>query len=112
MYPTVLVQAPDGTLYGTTYYGGSHGDGNAYRLSPGGTFTNIVSCTLQNCLYPIDLVIGSDGNVYGISEGDKQGFGNSGQLCAVTPKFRTSLPSAPTGPFTARRKTAAARAAA
>jgi uncharacterized repeat protein (TIGR03803 family) len=53
-----------GLLYGTTYYGGSHGDGNAYRLSPGGTFTNIVSCTLHSCLYPIDLVIGADGNVY------------------------------------------------
>ena len=91
MYPTALVQAPDGTLYGTTYYGGSHGDGNAYRLSPGGTFTNIVSCTLQNCLYPIDLVIGPDGNVYGISEGDKQGFGNNGQLFAITPKFRTEV---------------------
>jgi hypothetical protein len=25
--------APDGTLYGTTYYGGSHEYGNAYRLS-------------------------------------------------------------------------------
>ncbi len=91
MYPTALVQAPDGTLYGTTYYGGSHGDGNAYRLSPGGTFTNIVSCTLHNCLYPIALVIGADGNVYGISEGDKQGFGNNGQLFAVTPKFRTEI---------------------
>lgn len=91
MYPTALVQAPDGTLYGTTYYGGSHGDGNAYRLSPGGTFTNIVSCTLKNCLYPIGLVLGADGNVYGISEGDKQGFGNSGQLFAVTPRFRTEV---------------------
>ena len=91
MYPTALVQAPDGTLYGTTYYGGSHGDGNAYRLSPGGTFTNIVSCTLRSCLYPIALVIGADGNVYGISEGDKQGFHNNGQLFAITPKFRTEV---------------------
>ena len=91
MYPTALVQAPDGTLYGTTYYGGSHGDGNAYRLSPGGKFTNIVSCTPQSCLYPIRLVIGADGNVYGISEGDKQGFGNNGQLFAITPKFHTEV---------------------
>jgi uncharacterized repeat protein (TIGR03803 family) len=91
MYPTALVQAPDGTLYGTTYYGGSHGDGNAYRLSPGGTFTNIVSCTLRSCLYPIALVIGADGNVYGISEGDKQGFHNNGQLFAITPEFRTEV---------------------
>ena len=91
MYPTALVQAPDGALYGTTYYGGSHGDGNAYRLSPAGTFTNIVSCTLRSCLYPIALVIGADGNVYGISEGDKQGFHNNGQLFAITPKFRTEV---------------------
>jgi uncharacterized repeat protein (TIGR03803 family) len=91
MYPTALVQAPDGTLYGTTYYGGSHGDGNAYKLSPGGTFTNIVSCTLHSCLYPIALVLAADGNVYGISEGDKQGFGNNGQLFAITPKFRTEV---------------------
>ena len=90
MYPTALVQAPDDPD-GTTYYGGSHGDGNAYRLSPGGKFTNIVSCTLQSCLYPIRLVIGADGNVYGISEGDKQGFGNNGQLFAITPKFHTEV---------------------
>jgi uncharacterized repeat protein (TIGR03803 family) len=91
MYPTALVQTPNGTLYGTTYYGGSHGYGNAYRLSPGGTFTNIVSCTLQSCLYPISLVVGADGNVYGISEGDKQGFSNNGQLFAITPRFRTEV---------------------
>ena len=91
MYPTSLVQTPDGTLYGTTYYGGSHGDGNAYRLSPDGTFTNIVSCTLKNCLYPIVLVVGAHGTVYGISEGDMQGFGNNGQLFAITPKFRTEV---------------------
>src|SRR5260370_39527736 len=74
MYPTALVQAPDGTLYGTTYYGGSHGDGNAFRLSPGGTFTNIVSCTLHSCRYPIRLVIGADGNDYRLSAGDNHGF--------------------------------------
>jgi uncharacterized repeat protein (TIGR03803 family) len=91
MYPTSLVQTPDGTLYGTTYYGGANGDGNAYRLSTSGTFTNIVSCTLKNCLYPIGLVIGADGNIYGISEGDEQDYNNNGELFAITPKFHTEV---------------------
>jgi uncharacterized repeat protein (TIGR03803 family) len=91
MYPTSLVQGPHGDLYGTTYYGGSHGDGNAYRLTTSGKFTNLVSCKLHGCLYPVGLAIGRHGNVYGFSEGDKRGFGNSGQVFAITPKFRTEV---------------------
>jgi len=30
-----LVRDPAGNLYGTTYYGGAHGDGTIFRLSPG-----------------------------------------------------------------------------
>ena len=67
-----MAQAPVGTLYGTTYYGGSHRGGNAYSLTPGGTFTNLVSCTLENCLYPIRVVIGADGSPEPLNSADHE----------------------------------------
>jgi uncharacterized repeat protein (TIGR03803 family) len=33
-YPTGLVQASNGNLYGTTYYGGAHGDGTVFSFPP------------------------------------------------------------------------------
>jgi uncharacterized repeat protein (TIGR03803 family) len=91
LFPTDLVQTPDGTLYGVTVQGGTHGAGNAYRLAPDGKFTNLVSCTVHTCYLPTALAIGSDGNVYGTAEGDKAGFLNSGEIFQVTPVFRTAF---------------------
>ncbi len=63
-----LVQGRDGNFYGTTYWGGTHGLGSVFRISPTGSYTNLHSFAGL----PSDgekpfagLVQGSDGNFYG-----------------------------------------------
>lgn len=68
-----LIEASDGYLYGTTYYGGtgcSGGCGTIYRLSLSGQYSTVYSfCSANVCpsgLNPIGGVIeGTDGNLYG-----------------------------------------------
>ncbi len=77
-----LVQGSDGSLYGTTYEGGSHGPlcgsagcGTVFKLSPNGTLSVLHNfCSFSQCTdgyYPHgSLIKGSDGNFYGTaSEG-------------------------------------------
>jgi uncharacterized repeat protein (TIGR03803 family) len=84
-----LVQATDGTFYGTTYLGGSNSDCNAYdegcgtvfKITPNGALTTLYSfCTQSNCTdggFPYaELVQGTDGNFYGTTiEGGATGLG-------------------------------------
>jgi uncharacterized repeat protein (TIGR03803 family) len=71
-----LVQASDGTFYGTTTYGGSNGycdidgDGTVFKLTLGGTLTTLYSfCSQTGCTdgcHPYSpLVQATDGNFYG-----------------------------------------------
>jgi uncharacterized repeat protein (TIGR03803 family) len=39
--PYTLVMSHDGNFYGTTYYGGPHHDGTAFRITPSGTLTTL-----------------------------------------------------------------------
>src|ERR1017187_1577117 len=74
-----LVQGSDGNFYGTTFNGGSQGDGTVFRISSSGTYTNLYSFYT----FPSDgafpraaLVQGSDGNFYGTaSAGGTHGDG-------------------------------------
>ena len=67
------VQATNGNFYGATTYGGanpcSHGCGTIFKMTPGGTLTNLYSfCSEPNCTdgeYPNGLVQATDGNFYG-----------------------------------------------
>lgn len=77
-----LVQTPDGTIYGTTYGGGTNGlcnlpsgCGTIYKITPSGQFTSIHSfCQKLNGFYcadgnnPLSLTLGSDGNLYGTTQ--------------------------------------------
>jgi uncharacterized repeat protein (TIGR03803 family) len=67
-----LVQGTDGSLYGTTSYGGCSAVscGTVFKITPTGTLTTIFSfCTVSNCPQgeePVaGLVLGTDGNFYG-----------------------------------------------
>jgi uncharacterized repeat protein (TIGR03803 family) len=76
-----LVQGSDGKFYGTTTRGGSGtgGGGVVFRISPGGSYTNLYSFPgySHDGYSPIGaLVQGSDGNFYGTtSNGGTNSYG-------------------------------------
>jgi uncharacterized repeat protein (TIGR03803 family) len=81
-----LVQGSDGYFYGTTYYGGTNGMGNVFRISASGVLTNLYSFTGSNdganpCA---GLVQGRDGCFYGTTE--YGGTNGSGAVFRITTK--------------------------
>src|SRR5581483_8973866 len=83
----VLVQAGDGNFYGATYSGGSHNLGSIFKVTPAGQLTILYNfCSLAGCVDGknpwVGLVLGTDGNLYGTSQG---GAHNAGAIFRVTP---------------------------
>ena len=81
-----LVQGPDGALYGTTTFGilssttrglGTSGFGTVFKINPDGTGFSILhyfALDSTNGCWPKDgLLAGSDGILYGTTEGDPSG---------------------------------------
>ena len=77
-YPlSILVQARDGNLYGTSSSGGTYGRGTVFRLTPEGKVTIMHSFAgPDGCMGPLasliaepnnGLVLGTDGDLYGIA---------------------------------------------
>ena len=67
-----LIQASNGNLYGTTYYGGLHNQGTVFTITLSGTFTVVYSfgSSIGDGGYPYaGLVQASDGNLYGATGG-------------------------------------------
>lgn len=62
-----LVQGSDGTLYGTTSAGGQYGQGSAFKLTLGGTFTvlHTFGATGDGKSPHAELLLASDGRLYG-----------------------------------------------
>jgi uncharacterized repeat protein (TIGR03803 family) len=65
-----LVQGANGNLYGTTYGGGTSGDGTVFEITPSGTLTTLYSfCSQSNCTDgsgpEAALVRATNGNLYG-----------------------------------------------
>jgi len=62
-----LVQAPDGNLYGTTYYDGTNYNGTVFRISTNGVFQSLYSFTGGNdgANPSAPLIEGGNGNLYG-----------------------------------------------
>jgi uncharacterized repeat protein (TIGR03803 family) len=84
-----LMQSPDGNFYVTTYYGGAHGFGAIYRMSPEGAVSTLYDfCSQKNCTdgeYPgASLVWGDDGNLYGTTSEDG-GVNASGTVFKISP---------------------------
>jgi len=82
-----LVQATNGSIYGTTTGGGTYGFGTVYKITPSGVFTKIYDfCTLA-CLDGNDPIGGlmqaSDGNLYGTTY--KGGASSNGTIFKITP---------------------------
>jgi uncharacterized repeat protein (TIGR03803 family) len=71
-YPTTLVQATDGSFYGSTVYGGTSDKGTIFRLTAPGKLTVLYNfCSLTNCtdgMWGANFVQGTDGNFYGATQ--------------------------------------------
>jgi uncharacterized repeat protein (TIGR03803 family) len=68
-----LVQATDGNLYGTTYGGGTNGQGTVFRITLGGSLTKLYDfCSQSGCTdgdEPVaGLVQATNGTLYGTTE--------------------------------------------
>jgi uncharacterized repeat protein (TIGR03803 family) len=80
----VPVQGADGNFYGTTYLGGSKGDGTVFKMSPSGALTTLHSCGGADGSQPLaGLAAGSDGNFYGTT--NLGGSRNAGSVFKITP---------------------------
>src|SRR5579862_5587709 len=71
-----LLQGSDGNFYGTTYQGGDltcgapYGCGTVFRVTPAGTLTTLHNFETKDGTHPeAGLVLGSDGNFYGTTNG-------------------------------------------
>jgi uncharacterized repeat protein (TIGR03803 family) len=78
-YPTAgLIQGTDGNFYGTTYEGGTNGDGTVFEITANGSLTTLYGFAGgDDGMYPFaGLVQGIDGNFYGTTlSGGANGYG-------------------------------------
>lgn len=66
--PNLLVQAPDGTLYGTTESGGTRSRGTLFKISANErVFQKLLDFDGDAAESPTSLIMGSDGALYGTS---------------------------------------------
>jgi uncharacterized repeat protein (TIGR03803 family) len=103
-----LVQASNGDLYGTTYFGGTNGQGTVFKITQGGTPTTLYSfCSQSGCTDGADpyagLVQAANGDFYGTTVyGGADGFGTvfkitpSGTLTTLY-RFCSDYPSCTDG---------------
>jgi uncharacterized repeat protein (TIGR03803 family) len=80
-----LVQATDGSFYGTTYDGGESNDGTVFKVRTDGTVTTVVNFDFTHGSQPYgSLIQGSDGNFYGTTK--EGGSNKQGVAFKLTPQ--------------------------
>jgi uncharacterized repeat protein (TIGR03803 family) len=86
MGPATLVVGNDGTLYGTTYSGGSGTYGTVCKVDTNGALVTLASFNCDNGAYPeAGLVLGNDGNFYGTTKRrDGSPFASYGMVFKVS----------------------------
>jgi len=74
-----LIQAAKGDFYGTTFAGGTYGDGTVFRVTPGGTLTTLSSFAdgSDGAAPSGALIQSADGNFYGTTQGGGPGLGGT-----------------------------------
>ncbi|MFZ0828694.1 MAG: choice-of-anchor tandem repeat GloVer-containing protein [Verrucomicrobiia bacterium] len=82
-----LLQAPDGSFYGTTQIGSSNNLGTVFKITSTGTFSNLLTFTGTGGAYPganpaAGLVWGSNGTLFGTTEAG--GANGDGTVFALT----------------------------
>jgi len=105
-----LVQAANGDLYGTTYWGGANdscgnfnGCGTVFKITPSGTLTTLYSfCAKSDCADGFSpyagLIQAADGNLYGTTfgtgdNGNCGNFNSCGTVFKITPSGTLTLHS-------------------
>jgi uncharacterized repeat protein (TIGR03803 family) len=93
MPPASLLQADDGDLYGVLPSGGTNGTGAVYKLTLAGQYTLLYSFPSGQNGGPTALIEGSDGNLYGATQGYVYGgtYGGYGLLFRVTKSGQYTL---------------------
>jgi uncharacterized repeat protein (TIGR03803 family) len=86
--PVALVQATNGNLYGTTFYGGANNYGTVFEITPAGKLTTLYSfCSQVDCTdgeIPVSLVQATNGNFYGTAGSGGANF-TYGTVFEITP---------------------------
>jgi uncharacterized repeat protein (TIGR03803 family) len=79
-----LARGTDGDYYGTTFGGGTANCGTVFKITPKGEQSTIYTFGLQYYPFcngnPVGLVLGTDGNFYGVT------LGGQGTVFKITPK--------------------------
>ena len=85
---TGLVQGTNGNFYGTTFEGGTNGEGTAFEITPAGALTTLYNFCAQPKCYdgagPSGLILASNGNLYGITSSTE--VINLGTVFEITPE--------------------------
>jgi uncharacterized repeat protein (TIGR03803 family) len=97
VFPTLAFESADGSLYGTTSVGGSTGLGSVFKITTDGAITEIyafrygVDGNKSDGTYPVGVIEGSDGNLYGVTggggeyAGEPEAYGSGGTVFRITP---------------------------
>jgi uncharacterized repeat protein (TIGR03803 family) len=88
-----LLQASDGNFYGTTFFGGTTGDGTVFRCTTTGTVTTLFNFSNDiNGSNPAgDLIEATDGNLYGLTGQSWEGGNGTLFRCLIGSGSLTTL---------------------